>query len=232
MTAPERKLKQKTIIKTVMRKNETITTFSTPTNGSVLKYRKVDEFWIKVIGNQISDLKKLIISLQNDIQELKAENVKIQPSTQQVDLEEVIEELNDRNRRKKNLVIFGVPDHSQQGEVDDDKLEVNKIINLLYPQFDISNLRLFRVGRFSDGRTRPIKVVLRDENQVLKLIRNSKVLRNGNYKNVSVASDRTPRQITHYKKLKEELIVKNSDGQQNFRIKYINGVPRIVQNLN
>ena len=46
-----------------------------------------------------------------------------------------------------------------------------------------------------------------------------------------MAFDGTPRQISYYTELKEQLNARIDKGEQNLKIKYVQGVPKIV-NLN
>ena len=161
--------------------------------------------------------------------------------------EEVIQEFTERQKRKVNLIIFGVDEERQDSITDSgpkehlivrqsekDKSSVNKILSTIDPNYNNVNLKIQRLGRFVEGslRPRPLRVTLNSELDVLNLLRTAKVLKNNDcYKNLSLSSDRTPRQISHYKQLKEELAVRTKNGEGNLRIRYFNGSPKIV-NLN
>lgn len=147
-------------------------------------------------------------------------------------MEEIIQEINERNKRKRNVIFFGVPEQDQQLSEDhrkiSDKSEVQKIISSVSPNVNTANIKLFRLGQVNQGRIRPIKVILDDENDVFALIRQAKFLRNGNYKNVSMSFDRTRNQINYYNNVKVELNNMNASGNGSFKIKYMNGIPKVV----
>lgn len=187
------------------------------------------------MGSQIRDLRALIIELQADIKALKADNSKAEVKNE-FDYEEVLEEINERSRRKRNLMVFDVPETgtggSSAGPSTNDIEMVREIIQTLDPQFQVQNIKPMRLGRQVAGKTRPIKLVLGDENEVLRLIRGAGRLKESRLKNVRVSVDQTPRQIAHFKKLREEVAGRNAGGDQKFRIRYFNGVPKIVNCLN
>lgn len=191
------------------------------------------------IGSQLKELKNLILSLQNDIQLLKDENRVLKSADTDDNFENIIEEINERNYRKRNIIIFGLPEQNQddtpQARIQKDKQDVENIINCLDEDFAVDDIKPNRLGRYNNEKIRPVKITLKDENQVRELVknvRNLKNLRNSRYKKVFVSVDRTQRQLNHYKKLKEEVDKKNAIGQDKVRIKYINGNPKIVKALN
>lgn len=187
------------------------------------------------IGNQIIDLKNLILSLQNDIKALKDEKIS-QKSSREFDFEEVIMELNDRSIRKKNIIIFGLPEQDQTGPAENrlqkDKTAVSEVLKVIDANVNTMLIKPTRLGRFTNNKARPLKITLQDELEVLNVIKKARNLKNSPYKNVSVAFDRTQRQIDHYKKLQEEMKSKNSGDTQEFKIRYFNGSPKIVRALN
>nr|CAH7719845.1 unnamed protein product [Callosobruchus chinensis] len=60
----------------------------------------------RTIGKDLNDLKALIIQLQSDIQELKTENMRMAGSSS-VDFEEIISEINERQKRT-NLPVASI----------------------------------------------------------------------------------------------------------------------------
>lgn len=46
---------------------------------------------------------------------------------------------------------------------------------------------------------------------------------------IKVFSDQTPHQIAKFKNLKDELALRMSNGESNLKIKYIKGMPKIVE---
>ncbi|KAG5879317.1 hypothetical protein JTB14_025645 [Gonioctena quinquepunctata] len=181
--------------------------------------------------------KAVIMSLQAEVKEL--EKVAIAPPTSIPPsvFEDIIHEIQERNVRKCNLMIFGISEQ-ESAQSKDDRLiaelnDVSKVIKYENPHINTDVIRPLRLGKYDANRTisRPIKVPLENEATVLACIRNSKKLKNNNFKNVFISFDKTPRQIQYYRDLRQELDEKNNNGENNFTIKYFNGHPKIV-NLN
>lgn len=188
----------------------------------------------KESGNDIKELKQLILQLQDDIASLRNE-IKTEITITEDQFEEIVAEVNDRNSRKSNLVIFGLvePEQSQSPENRQklDKDNIKDILNALLPDEDFDYLRPVRLGKYTPNKIRIVKITLANEPMVHKLIKNTSKLKNmEEYKHISISLDRTSRQINFYKKLKIQLSDRNNNGE-NCGIKYINGVPKIV-NLN
>lgn len=188
----------------------------------------------RAFGNDLKALKAMIISLQEDIQALKNEHYNVQKS-ENAELEDIIQEINERNKRKCNLILFGIPekDHLQPplSRAAEETTYIKEVLTAIDPEANIENIKPNRLGSFNNEKTRPIKITLPSEHQVTQFIRRAKNLKNINqYKKISISFDRTPRQIEYYKKIKQQLIYRQSQGETNCRIKYINGMPKIVSN--
>ncbi|XP_063909845.1 uncharacterized protein LOC135127332 [Zophobas morio] len=205
---------------------------------------------------QYKDFKTLISSLQTEfttaIEKLK-EDFDTQLATLRSALhedqrspsnqfEEIVNEVMERQNRKQNLIIFGVEEQPQISTNNNnqrsaiDKSAVENILQLVRPDADVSGIKIQRLGRFSQqnpgNKPRPIRVILNDEFEVQKFIRNAKVLKsNVNYNNITLSFDRTPKQNASYRQVKEQLGIRISNGETNLRIKYINGSPKIVSNV-
>ena len=83
-------------------------------------------------------------------------------------LEEIVNEVNERQKCKQNLIIFGVPEQpstlTATQRSDNDNSTVDNILKSAYPDFSPSNnLVVHRLGRSdaSSTRPRPIKVRLK-----------------------------------------------------------------------
>lgn len=194
------------------------------------------------MGSDMSSLKAVIISLQEEVKELKQmhSNNNFDSGKNSQFFEEIIQEINERNNRKRNLIIFGVDEQPSDLSKDDrygaEKDTVIEILKTASPNFSTSNqVHLQRLGRFDsqNERPRPLRVTLAEEKFVHEFIKQSKKLKNyQSYKNISLAFDKTPRQLDYYRNIKKQLEDRKSKGEDNLRIKYVNGLPKIIQNLN
>lgn len=202
--------------------------------------------------SQFQDLKSLILSLKADfssaMESLKNEftekltalkmdmDTQLQSQKPEFSFEEVVEEVGERQRRRCNVVVFGVPEQLSELSADEritaDNVEVSSILKSIQPSLEVSNLKPRRLGHYnSRGATpRPIKLVLDSEAAVHSVTRESRKLRNiTKYKNVYVSFDKTPRQLQIYKDLKAELQARVAGGESNLEIKYVRGIPKIVR---
>lgn len=209
---------------------------------------------IKVVCNgcnsnmaQFSDIKNLIASLRNEfssaITQLRNEfNARLEslgPSTGDsapsgAELEDVVREVMDRQARRNNLVLFGVPEQSsaQTGEQRGvgDRAVITDILAKVKPGYQFQFQKFHRLGRLNQVavRPRPLKIVFNEEADVHDIIRNAKILRTiAEHNNVVISYDRTPKQLELYQSLKRELDDRLSKGETNLKIRYRNGVPKI-----
>lgn len=184
------------------------------------------------IGKDLKDLKALIITLQNDIKELKT-NQNHSEGKPESFFEEIVQEITERERRKNNIILFNVTEQVQnlpKNElIESEKKVVIDIVKYVDPDFPVAHIKPFRLGVYSPSKNRPIKLVLENENAVRKILKNANKIRSSNaYKKVNFSTDKTKRQIDHYKVVKQELTNRLSAGETNCRIKYINNIPRVV----
>lgn len=186
----------------------------------------------RTIGQDIKQLKSLILDLQKEIKQLRAD--KIQPGLNSgFDIEEIVSEISDRQRRSKNIIIYNVKEQDQQNSANDriqkDNEQVVSILSAVLPELSVAHIRPIRLGTFATNKTRPIKIMLESDNCVGKVLRNANKLKaNQRYKHINISSDKTKKQIEFYNTLKSELKQRSDAGEMNLRIKYVNKIPRIV----
>lgn len=78
----------------------------------------------------------------------------------------------------------------------------------------------------------PPWLILPTDMAASKLLKNWKILKSDAcYNNITIANDKTPKQIQHFQELKRELERRKLQGENNLKIKYVQGVPQIT-NLN
>lgn len=183
----------------------------------------------------ILELKSMITGIMKELNDLKNQLVSSAPSQLNTyNFEDVIQEIDQRQSRKCNIIISGVVESSSSERViraEDEKRCVGQILNHLCPNLVTDAITPIRLGKYDPQRTKPrlIKVKLSDESTVHNIIKKSKSLKdNALFKHITIFFDKTPKQIKHYNAVKLELQKRTDNGERNLKLKYIRGVPTIV----
>lgn len=183
------------------------------------------------MGNDLNDLKAAIVALKDEVSELRklgASSVSGALSDDQ--FEEILCEMREREKRRNNLIFYGVVEDLTVPKAERDVADRNVCSNILHHLSIDCEFAPVRLGKGDPSRTspRPIKLTFGDGQIVHDAIRNVKKLRSRpDCKDVRVSLDRTPRQIRHFKTLKAEMESRASAGEQ-LKIKYSRGIPKIV----
>lgn len=185
-----------------------------------------------VVSNQsdIGGLKKAIENLQKDIKDIKDNKVTCESENNM--FEEVVQEITEREKRKRNLVLFGPTEQHQvaaEERILADKALIADILNTANIPTQNVNLKPIRLGKYTPGKNRPIKINLESEDHVHLVIKKARELKNmDRFKHISISLDRTPKQIDDYRNVKKIFDERKNNGETNIKIKYINGYPRII----
>lgn len=172
---------------------------------------------LEVISSKLSHLIKRIDELEkrNTELELRCTNLEKKSNESTTFL---LDEVEDRLRRKKSLVISGVPEQSKgtsesRGEADENTVESLLMELCELPETRI--LRCHRIGRQQD-KDRLIRVVLTDEDDVKKVLRKAKLLRDlsPSYERIYINPDLTPFQREISKKLRDEVKRRHALGEE------------------
>jgi archaellum component FlaC len=151
----------------------------------------------------------------------------------------VVEEINQRALRAKNIMVFGLVESKRgnvQDRIADDREKLQTIASAVDPSIDVSNFKIFRVGKGSRNNPRPLKVVVGSEDQVGLITKKAtRDLLSGlgaAFSSVTVGRDRTKNEISLLNNLRAELARRTEAGEVNLTIKYINGNPKIIESKN
>ena len=190
------------------------------------KYKKVREvedlmkWFCESCNAGFKKLKHQVTILENKVQQLesgmeRAINDKIT---------DIVMERMEREKRKKNLIFFGLPEADAEVEGSDrasfDKSSLRALRNV-DTELEIKNENIelcFRVGKPERKKTRPLCVKFKDAAVKGRVLRGGKHLRGarGSLKSVFIAPDLTQTQRAERRKLVEELKDKreatNDDG--------------------
>ena len=120
----------------------------------------------------------------------------------------IFEELDDRGRRKRNLIISGIPESTEGTAEERKEADREKVKSILYKlsleEGDIV-ARQNRIGRVNEGRNRLLKIVCHGEESKFAVLRRSKVLRDSaKFQNIYINADLTSMQRNERKRLRDE----------------------------
>ncbi|CAI6348838.1 unnamed protein product [Macrosiphum euphorbiae] len=180
---------------------------------------------------ELPELKLLIKKLLVEVEGLK--NCPLQRLNNEVCNEFIINEINERNRRAANLICYNVIESdSNQSDVRiaHDREHVN---NFLATIAESTNsvpvpIKVIRIGRYQSNKPRPLIITFGSVSDAFNIMKNKTKLLS-RYPMISLSSDRTQYQRDHMKKLREELASRISKGEIDLTIKFIRGVPTIIQ---
>ncbi|KAK9727691.1 hypothetical protein QE152_g19005 [Popillia japonica] len=126
------------------------------------------------LGDDITDLKAAIVSLRNEILDLKALSTAPVSTISEDTFEDLIQEIQERESRKCSLIMYGVTEVGT-GTADNGG-DRNVVATVLDKVSVNSNFRVSRLGRLDPTRPRPrpIKIMLDSPELVQHALRNSK----------------------------------------------------------
>ncbi|CAG9814813.1 unnamed protein product [Phaedon cochleariae] len=163
---------------------------------------------MKELQSEIKDLKNAYASLiadkDNHISGLKSEieSLKMR-GTSNISFETMFEELNERQIRSNNIMIYNVKESSSEEiseRIEADKKEVSKIMQKMDMSEATNNsiMKILRVGRAGGPKHRPVKVVF-SNNQIVKQLLKSKMKLLSTP--IRISDDQTRMQQDMFKKL-------------------------------
>nr|CAI5845548.1 unnamed protein product [Callosobruchus analis] len=178
---------------------------------------------------KISSLQDKVVQLEQQLATLTAkleESDSKHTSTPQYD-EMLIEELQERQARSKNILMFGIAESSEKDRVARAQEEKTVVENTLRQCSNTADdIKLFRLGKYEPGKVRPIKVMFTSAQTVTEILKNKSKISNDS--SIYIKPDLTKQQREHHKQVIAELERRKQAGEQNLSIRYSNRVPKIV----
>ncbi len=123
---------------------------------------------------------------------------------------EVADEVNDRQKRKKSIVIHNIAEN--ENEAEDEKQVINILKQVVGEQNDVEQQKLnsYRLGKKAPGKIRTIKIHFKSEEFCQNILQHTGKLReNKDFEHIVFQPDLTPLQRQHLKMLVEEKKVRN-----------------------
>lgn len=200
---------------------------------------KVDSLIEEVdnLNRNLTTLESRVCCSETRIEALEEKFGALQASRTTSNPEEVIAELNDRSRRSKNVMLFNlaeIQDRNIESCRRHDRTILGKLVTSYLPDIQFEAVKLLRVGKPQLNKKRPVKLIFendRDAREFLKSFSTDSATRIDQcFSSVRAFRDRTPREMDHLNSLRTELSRRQSAGEKDLTIKFINNVPQIVKN--
>lgn len=177
------------------------------------------------VETKISNSQDKIKRLESDLKQLKLDPLpaRSQPYVN----EQVFSEIQDRNKRRNNVIMAGILEQSASdvqerfSKDESDVLRITACINENIPKPS----KIYRIGKYNAGKIRRIKVCYDNPEPAMLLLRNRGKLP----ENIKIYSDLTPAQQKYFQAIKDELASRTKNGETDLTIKYVNGVPSIIK---
>ena len=172
---------------------------------------------VQQISSQTKQISTKVTKLETELQAIKAE---VQSNKEKLNssitMDSLSQELDDISKRKKNIIIFGLPESDQttrQERQAQDISEVTKLFEDINPQLVPSlpqgqaKWKIWnRVGARRDGKPRPLLVELDSEADKHHLLTSLSHLKNKpRWRGISITADRTKNQRDHDAKVYQDL---------------------------
>ncbi|CAH0552501.1 unnamed protein product [Brassicogethes aeneus] len=176
----------------------------------------------------ILELQKEIKGLNSKVSELENKFINVNAQKSVPDdckfIENVILESQEREKRSKNVLLFNINEEDEDFE----KIAKN-VITGISNLVNTDNLKIYRIGKKTDGKKRPVKIEFKSAVDAKTILVN-KTKVNEPYRNIKINNDLTFLQRKYLENLRSELENKNkSDSNVKYTIKYKNGLPTIVK---
>ena len=199
--------------------NESVLQLNTATEN-LNKYN--DE--LKIIKDEQVKISSQLPEIQDRLKILEYKQVN---SSVNVNVHEVIEEINLRKIKEKNVMIYNMHDHN------DAHKDLEYIKNFLSNNnIKVNNLKINRIGNFNKESKRPIKIIFKTRFEIFKLLRKSKQFSSQSKNKIFITNDKTFAQQKMEKEVRSELKSRIDNGENNLRIKYFNSIPKIIEIIN
>lgn len=119
-------------------------------------------------------------------------------------MQEQLEEWKDEERRKLNVILYNLPENTQNTETDETQT-LELLSHILGEPAEAKIERIFRLGKADQQKTRPISVRFRNIEAKRSVMKQTYKVKDSGFNQVSVASDLTSKQRIAQKIVYEEM---------------------------
>lgn len=195
--------------------------------SQIITIEMIDELISKRIDNLYTQLTnsftKRIDELERRITGLEAAGGV--PNTPNYDFESVVNELDERNKRKKNVILFQVPE-STSNETSDNVI-IEEKLRLLEVRAVPTKISRLGNRKPNNPKPRPLRLTFSSESEAKEVLRSNAKIRDSTQQ---FRADRTMKQREYFAKLKSELETRQARGERDLIIRYRDDIPFIAKN--
>jgi len=169
------------------------------------------------ISNKMTKITNRVDAIDQKIAQIELRCTEVEETSKSL-FSSITQEVEDRNRRRHNLIVSGIPEE-EQGSVEErkeaDKTKVVTLMNDLYDDWDDDNVaHVHRIGINVSKGPRLIRVICRGETVRHEILRRAKKLRNlPTHSHVYINPDLTVFQRVENRQLRSELKLRKSQGE-------------------
>lgn len=175
---------------------------------------------VPLLIKKINELEKQIIEIKETKHEAQMDEKEMVMNN-----EKMVTEIFERQKRASNVMMSNVKEQMGQTHAERNSKDKDVVKDVLKDiDVDMSNVSVFRVGKFNPEKSRLLKIVFPNSSDALNILKNKKLIK---AEGVKIFSDQTKMQRAYFLSLKEKLKSINENGG-NKTIKYINNLPTIV----
>lgn len=182
---------------------------------------------------QNSAMKEKLKLLENDFSQLKSQNNSNHKGDNELSnltYTNVVLELQERMKRQYSIIVVGVAEINEKNVTKRREYDVNEtygFLKTIYKECPIP-IQTIRLGRYNPNKNRHLKVSFGDQDTVKNILRKKQTATTNEIK---IYPDQTPMQYKQLSELRKELSQRIADGETNLTIKYVKGIPQIVQTV-
>ena len=165
---------------------------------------------MEALTNLVTQLTEQIKQNSKTIELLR--NEKKTDEQMKVHVEEVLNDQLERDQKKNNIIMYNLPEGTDQDEeknkTDDlDKAkEVLKFVNSEVKTENYDKSKIMRIGPKRSNKVRPVKIIMENQDCKNNILRNARNLKESEkFSKIGLSFDKTRKQQEEYRKLKEKL---------------------------
>nr|CAI5836140.1 unnamed protein product [Callosobruchus analis] len=129
---------------------------------------------------------------------------------------QVVQEIQERNIRKNNIIVFSLPEQTNRNGDKNIILDMLRLANLESVLKDIKHFRICRTPLPNEPRP---KLIMDCESTMKKIFKDIKLIKESKkFKDIVIVNDRTPMQMSRYRRMKTELEERKQQGENDIQI--------------